>query len=330
MEELVYEVALGLLPGIGNQLTRILISYCGSAKQAWLAPPGKLQKIPGIGQTIIKSFKENAGVLKQAEAIVRQAEKEEVKILFYTHPAYPNRLKQIADAPALLYYKGTDNLNQAKIISIVGTRQCTPYDKEVTEQIVKDLTSYNALIVSGLAYGIDITAHRAAVQNQLPTVGVMANGLDIIYPAVHRKVADKMLENGGLLSENTFGTKPDAPRFPARNRIIAGMADATIIVEAAIKGGTLITADIANSYNKDIMAVPGPIHSPVSEGCNYLIKTHKAAIYTGIKDLEELLNWDQETGSSDQTKNNKNSKYNPEDFTQDEYDIISLLAGTTE
>ena len=331
MEQLVYEVALGLLPGIGDQLTRLLISYCGSAKQAWLAPPGKLQKIPGIGQAIINSFKVNASVLKQAQAIVRQAEAEKVKILFYTNPAYPNRLKQIADAPALLYYKGTADLNQAKIISMVGTRQCTAYGKEVTEQIVKDLTQYNTLIVSGLAYGIDIAAHRAAVNNQLPTVGVMANGLDIIYPAVHRKVADKMLENGGLLSENTFGTKPDAPRFPARNRIIAGMADATIIVEAAIKGGTLITADIANSYNKDIMAVPGPIYSPVSEGCNYLIKSHKAAIYTGIKDLEELLNWDQEIDTANPSLKTKGkAKYNPDDFTPEEFAIINLLSGTKE
>jgi len=331
MEQLVYEVALGLLPGIGNQLTRILISYCGSAKQAWNAPPGKLQKIPGIGKTVINSFKENAGILKQAEAIVRQAEKEAVQILFYTHPDYPNRLKQIADAPTLLYYKGSADLNQAKIISMVGTRQCTPYGKEVTEQIVKDLAQFNTLIVSGLAYGIDIAAHRAALQNQLLTIGVMANGLDMVYPAVHRKIADKMVENGGLLSENTFGTKPDAPRFPARNRIIAGMADATIIVEAAIKGGTLITADIANSYNKDVMAVPGPIHSLVSEGCNYLIKSHKAAIYTGIKDLVELLNWDQETNTAKHIGNKAvGNKYNPENFSPEEYTIIRLLEGTKE
>jgi len=329
MEQLVYEVALGMLPGIGNQLTRILISYCGSAKQAWLAPSGKLLKIPGIGPSHINTLKQQVGILQQAEAIVKQAEKEGVQILFYTNPTYPNRLKQIPDAPTLLYFKGQADLNNAKIISIVGTRQCSPYGKEVTEQLVQDLVPHNALIVSGLAYGIDIAAHRAAVQNQLPTVGVMANGLDIIYPAVHRKTAEKMLENGGLLSENTFGTKPDAPRFPARNRIIAGMADATIIVEAAIKGGTLITADIANSYNKDVMAIPGPIYSSVSEGCNYLIKSHKANIYTGIKDLEELLNWDLESGTA-KTIKAKGSKHDAANFTSEEYAIISLLENTKE
>lgn len=328
-EESVYEVGLGLLPGIGNYLTRTLISYCGSAKQVWLAPPGKIEKIPGVGPTARNTLKGGKGVLQQAETILAQAQKEEVKLLFYTHKNYPDRLKQIADAPTLLYYKGTADLNQPKIVSIVGTRQCTPYGKEITEQIVKDLTKHQVLILSGLAYGIDVAAHRAATQNNLPTVGVMANGLDTIYPAVHRKVADKMLENGGLLSENTFGIKPDAHFFPARNRIIAGMADVTIIVESAIKGGTLITADIAHSYNKDIMAVPGPINSPFSAGCNYLIKSHKAAVYTELKDLEELLNWDLENSKSAISKTNQH-KYTAEDFTPEEFKIIRVLQETKE
>jgi DNA processing protein len=328
-DQLVYEVALGLSPGIGNQLTRILISYCGSAKQAWLTPPGKLERIPGVGATVINNLKNGKKALIEAENIVARAEKEGVQLQFYTHPHYPNRLKQIADAPTLLYYKGNANLNHDKIISIVGTRQCTNYGREVTEQLVKDLGKHNALILSGLAYGIDVAAHRAAVQHNLPTIGVMANGLDTVYPAVHRKLAEKMQEHGGLLSENTFGTKPDAHFFPARNRIIAGMADATIIVEAAIKGGTLITADIANSYNKDVMAVPGPIHSPVSEGCNFLIKALKANIYTGIKDLEELLNWDLSNLNAGSRKS-KMAKYVAEDFTADEFKIIKVLQETKE
>ncbi|MGV3587360.1 MAG: DNA-processing protein DprA [Adhaeribacter sp.] len=328
-EELVYEVGIGLLPGIGNYLTRTLISYCGSAKQVWHAPPGKIEKIPGIGPTALNALKQGKNVLKQAEAILAQAQKEEVQVLFYTHKNYPDRLKQIADAPTLLYYKGNCSLNQRKIVSIVGTRKCTSYGKEITEQIVKDLTKHQALILSGLAYGIDIAAHRAATQYNLPTVGVMANGLDTIYPAVHRKISEKMLENGGLLSENTFGTKPDAHFFPARNRIIAGMADVTIIVESAIKGGTLITADIAHSYNKDIMAVPGPINSPVSAGCNYLIKSLKAAVYTELKDLEELLNWDLENGNSPTGKSALH-KYQAEDFTAEEFKIIQVLQETKE
>jgi DNA processing protein len=324
-ESLLFEVAIDLMPGIGSMLTRQLVSYCGSAKQVFFTPAGKLLKIPGIGQTHVKNILTN-GLLQQAEAIVNQAEKENVQLLFYTHPGYPNRLKQIADAPTLLFYKGSADLNQTKIISIVGTRQCTGYGKEVTEQIVQDLIKHNVLVVSGLAYGIDIATHRAAIMAGLPTVGVMASGLDIIYPAVHRKIAEKMLDNGGLLTENTFGTKPDAPRFPARNRIIAGLGDATIVVEAAIKGGALITADIAHSYNKDVMAVPGPINAPVSEGCNYLIKSNKAAMYSCLRDLEELLNWDLENMAAGRVQSIfRQNKYNPDDFTEEEFRVITVL-----
>jgi DNA processing protein len=321
-QQLVYEVGLGLLPGIGNLLTRQLVSYCGSPRQVFQTPPGRLLKIPGIGKSHIRNLP-LATVLKQAEAIIRQAEKDQASLLFYTHPEYPSRLKHIADAPTLLYYKGPANLNAAKIISIVGTRQCTGYGREVTEQLIQDLVKHQALIVSGLAYGIDVAAHRAAVQAGLATVGVMANGLDIVYPSLHRKLADKMLEQGGLLTEYTFGTKPEPPRFPARNRIIAGLADATIIVEAAIKGGALITAEIAHSYNKDVMAVPGPIVAPFSAGCNYLIKSNKAAAYTGIKDLEELLNWDLEPTKS--VLKHQGNFYPPEDFSAEEYLVLKVL-----
>lgn len=326
-QDLVYEVALGLLPGIGSTLTRQLVSYCGSPRQVFHTPPGKLLKIPGIGKSHI-SHLPFSGVLKQAEGILRQAEQNQVSLLFYTHANYPSRLKHITDAPTLLYYKGTADLNTARIISIVGTRQCTAYGREVTEQIIQDLVPHQALIVSGLAYGIDVAAHRAALQAGLPTVGVMAHGLDTVYPGLHRKISHMMLEQGGLLSEYSFGIKPEPPRFPARNRIIAGLADATLIVEAAIKGGALITADIAHSYNKDVMAVPGPINGPFSAGCNHLIKTNKAAAYTGISDLVELLNWDLE-----QVKPagiHRGDFYPPEDFTPEEYQVLQVLLETRE
>ena len=321
-QQLVYEVALGLLPGIGPLLSRQLISYCGSARQVFHTPPGKLLRVPGIGKSHIGNLP-LASVLKQAEGIIRQAEQEQVSLLFYTHPDYPRRLKHIADAPTLLYYKGRADLNASRIISVVGTRQCTAYGREVTEQLIQDLVKHQALVVSGLAYGIDVAAHRAAVQVGLPTVGVMANGLDLVYPSLHRKLTLKMLEQGGLLSEYTFGTQPEPPRFPARNRIIAGLADATIIVEAAIKGGALITAEIAHSYNKDVMSVPGPINAPFSAGCNYLIKSNKAAAYTGIKDLEELLNWDLEELHA--AKLHKGNFYPPEDFSPEEYALLLVL-----
>ncbi|PSR57491.1 DNA-protecting protein DprA [Adhaeribacter arboris] len=319
-----------MIPGVGNLFTRLLISYCGSAKAAFTTPAGRLLKIPGIGQNFVQSFSTHqTTALRQAETTLQLAEQQQVQLLFYTHPNYPTRLKQIADAPCLLYYKGTADLNHQKMIGIVGTRQATEYGKRITEKIVADLKKHNPVIVSGLAYGIDIFAHRAAVAAGLPTIGVMASGPDIIYPAVHRKTVEKMLENGGILTENTFGTKPDAPRFPARNRIIAGLGDCTIIVEAALKGGALITADIAHSYHKDVMAVPGNIDASVSEGCNFLIKTNKAAIYTGYQDLEELLNWDNALAAP-AVKPSKSLLYHPEEFEPEEWQIIQLLLTTKE
>ncbi|MCJ8163604.1 DNA-processing protein DprA [Pontibacter sp. E15-1] len=324
-EEQLYEVALTRLPGVGPQLTRQLVSYCGSPKGAFDAPPGKLLKIPGIGNGVAKAVREGAkAALLQAEEVLRQAEAQEVKLLFYTSPAYPDRLKQIADAPTLLYLRGNANLNQRRIVSIVGTRQASAYGQTVTERIIEDLKPHHVMIVSGLAYGIDILAHRAALQAGLPTVGVMASGPDIIYPAVHRKYAERMLSQGGLLTESVFGTKPDAPRFPARNRIIAGMSDCTIVVEATKKSGTLITADIAHGYDKEVMAVPGNINSPVSEGPNYLIRSLKAAAYTSAQDLIELLNWDLED-ASDSKARKATLTFDASEFNPDELRVLHVL-----
>ncbi|MDX5347087.1 MAG: DNA-processing protein DprA [Hymenobacteraceae bacterium] len=326
-ESSVYEVAIGLLPRVGSQLTRQLVSYCGSAKAVFSTPVGKLEKIPGIGKGKIQNVL-YPQVLKEAEAIVKQAEQQEVKLLFYTNPAYPDRLKTIPDAPTLLYFKGKCDFNVPKVISIVGTRNNTDYGKRITEQLVQDLIPYNPLIISGLAYGIDITAHRAAVQHNLATVGVMASGQDIIYPTAHKSTAEKMLNHGGLLTENTFGTKPDAPRFPARNRIIAGISDCTIIVEANAKGGALITADIADSYGKDVLAVPGNIDAVASAGCNYLIKSNKAHVYTSVNDLVELLNWDLNTKPA--ALNVLSESFDTSEYTPDEVAILKVLAQTKE
>jgi DNA processing protein len=322
-----YEVALTQLFGIGPQITRQLVSYCGSPFAVFNAPPGKLQKIPGVGPVAYKNITQGGkAALLQAEELLKKAEELDVQLLFYTSPKYPDRLKQIADAPTLLYFRGNGNLNQKRIISIVGTRQVSNYGQAMTEKIVADLVPYNVLIVSGLAYGVDIVSHRAALQAGLPTIGVMASGPDIVYPAVHRKYAERMLTQGGLLTENIFGTKPDAPRFPARNRIIAGMSDCTIVVEAAMKSGTLITADLAHSYDKEVMAVPGNVTSPVSEGPNHLIKNHKAAIYTSVKDLVELLNWDLEDET--QARKQKSQTFSPDDHTPDELKVLNLLLQT--
>ncbi|WP_207430299.1 DNA-processing protein DprA [Sabulibacter ruber] len=290
---MLHEVALPLIPGIGGGNARLLVSYCGSAKDVFSVPKERLTKIPGVGDVLAgRIATHQKEVLRQAEQILARAEREKVKILFYTSPEYPNRLRNLPDSPLLLYYKGTADLNASKVISIVGTRKSTEYGRMVTEQLVQGLVKHGALVVSGLAYGIDIAAHKAALRAGLPTVGVMATGIDAVYPSVHKSVAEKMLFQGGLLTENPFETKPDAPRFPARNRIIAGLADCTIVVESTQKGGSLISADIAHSYDREVMAVPGPILSETSQGCNQLIKSLKAVPYTQFKDLEELLNWD--------------------------------------
>lgn len=287
---LLYEVAIGMLPKVGAHLTRQLISYSGSAEQVFKQSKGKLLKIPGIGETLANNII-NQSILSKAEKEIALAEKNNVTILFYTHKNFPERLKHIPDAPTLLYYKGNADLNAKKTISIVGTRQATSYGKEFVERLLHDLSRHQLVVISGLAYGIDITAHKAALTSNLPTIGVMASGIDIIYPSAHKETAGKMLSNGGLLTEYPFQTKPDAPRFPARNRIIAGLSDAIIVIEAASKGGALITAEIGNSYNKEVFALPGNIGNKYSEGCNLLIRNHKAHILTKAEDIEYIMNW---------------------------------------
>ena len=297
-EENLFEIALGLVPGIGNVLAKHLISYRGSAKNVFQTPKGKLLKIPGIGPKIAESIL-SAEVLKKAESELKLAQEKEVSILFYTSPTYPKRLKNILNTPILLYYKGSADLNSKKILSIVGTRKATEYGKNFIENLLKQLQTYpDLLVVSGLAYGIDICAHKVCLKNQIAAVGVMANGLDMVYPYEHKEVAKQMILNGGLLTENRFGSKPDAPKFPERNRIIAGMSDAVLVVEAAESGGALITADIANSYDIEVFALPGNVNLQYSKGCNQLIKEHKAHMITSAEDIIELLNWNKEATST--------------------------------
>ncbi len=310
-------LSLHFIPGIGDFLVKQLVSYCGSAEQVFKTPKGKLLKIPGVGQVSAEAIK-NGKTFHDAEREFRKAEKEETEILFFTDKKYPQRLKSIEDAPSLLYYKGNQSLNPIKSVGIVGTRQATEYGKEMVDKICRDLVPYQPLIISGLAYGIDISAHKHALSYGLATIGVMGSGMDVIYPAAHKETSRKMIHQGGLLTENHFGTKPDAHNFPARNRIIAGLCDALIVVEAAEKGGALITADIANSYNKDVFAVPGNIGSQYSEGCNKLIKTNRANLFHSVKDLEYIMNW-----SSDAP--NLSPTLDLSSFEPDEQTVIQIL-----
>lgn len=290
-EERLYKIALSLIPGFGAHTFKQLINYCGSAKQVFHEGAGKLQRIPGIGAENLKKIKQKVA-LEEAEKVISDCEKQNIIITYFDDAAYPKRLKGVHGAPAIIYTKGQMDLNAQKMISIVGTRKATHYGLDITKQIVDELLPFEATIISGLAYGIDICAHKEATKCNLPTIGILAGGLDKIYPAAHRTHALKMQENGGILSEHVPGTTPDAPKFPARNRIIAALSDAIIIVEAASRGGALITAEIGNNYNKDVFAVPGNISSTYSEGCNNLIKSHKANLFTSVSDLVYYLNWD--------------------------------------
>lgn len=310
-------LSLHFTPGIGDFLVKQLVSYCGSAEQVFKTPKGRLLKIPGVGEVSADAIKDGNSFHK-AELELKKAEKEETEILFFTDKKYPQRLKSIEDAPALLYYKGNHSLNPVKSVGIVGTRQATEYGKAMVEKICRDLVPHQPLIISGLAYGIDIHAHKHALQCGISTIGVMGSGIDVIYPAAHKDTARKMISHGGLLTENHFGTKPDAHNFPARNRIIAGLCDALIVVEAAEKGGALITADIANSYNKDVFAVPGNIGSQYSEGCNKLIKTNRANLFNNVKDLEYIMNWSSDTPAQAQTLDLST-------FEPDEQTVIGIL-----
>ena len=290
-EELVFQLALELIPGVGSKGVKQLISYSGAASEVFKSSKNKLLKIPGIGEKMASSIK-SSSPFKEAERILSDTGKIGAVILHYTHSSFPKRLKQIPDAPNIIYVKGNGDLNPKRTIAIVGTRKATTYGKSITEKIVSDLSALNVTVVSGLAYGIDIQAHKSCISNGIPTFAVLAGGLDKIYPSIHRKYVNQMLDDGGIISESHLGTKPDAHLFPARNRIIAGMTDATIVVEAASKGGALITANIADSYDRHVFAIPGDVGHAYSEGTNKLIATQKALIYTGIEDLIYQLNWD--------------------------------------
>ncbi len=283
-------LALHFVPGIGDRLIRQLISYCGSAERIFTTPKGKLLKIPGIGEVTAESIRAGKP-FAAAERELRKAERAGVALVFFSDAHYPSRLRQVSDAPTLLYTRGNMDLENPRTVAIVGTRQATVYGKACVEELINGLVPLKALVVSGLAYGIDIHAHKQALRQGLPTVGVMGSGPDVIYPGHHRETAMRMMANGGLITEHPFGTPPDAHNFPARNRIVAAMSDAVVIVEAAERGGALITADIANSYNKDVFAFPGNVGQSHSTGCNRLIKSNKAHLITSAADLEYIMNW---------------------------------------
>ena len=290
-EEIQYQMALLEAEGIGATIARKLIDHFGSAKEIFMQTNNLLNTLNKVGPKLIYT-KKNKDLFVEIEKEITFCERNNIQILSVSNDNYPKRLRQCSDAPIIMYYKGNELLNNPKVISIVGTRAATAYGKEICRSIIKELSVHNAVIISGLAYGIDVQAHNASINNSLPTIGVLAHGLDRIYPKEHAAIANKMMEEGGLLTENRKGTVPDRGSFPKRNRIVAGLSDATIVIESAIRGGSMITANIANNYSRDVFAVPGRIGNKQSEGCNQLIKINKAHLLQSVKDISYLLGWD--------------------------------------
>ncbi|MDZ4751360.1 MAG: DNA-processing protein DprA [Flavobacteriales bacterium] len=292
-EELIYEVALSMLPRIGPVRAKALLAYCGSASAIFREKKKDLLKIPDIGPVIAGSIRFQQ-VLAQAEKELKYIEKNNIRALFFTDKSYPDRLKQCEDGPIMVFLDGQVDLNPKYVVSIVGTRRATPYGKQLCAELIEGLIDYKPLVVSGLAYGIDIEAHRVSLESGLPTIACLAHGLDRIYPSAHSGLAKRMKDKGGLLTEFLPDTKPDRELFPMRNRIIAGMSDCTIVVESDTRGGSILTAHLASSYNRDVFAFPGRIHDKFSSGCNHLIKTNVASILNSPQELIRSMGWDEQ------------------------------------
>ena len=292
-DERICSIALTLCPGIGHIGAKRLVDTVGSAAEVFRLRAELPERYPAIFHASVVTALDNPSAFLQAEKELEWAEKNRVECLTLADERYPSRLRECEDAPVVLYFKGNADLNRLRVVSMVGTRRATDYGKQFCADFLRDLSELcsDVLVVSGLAYGIDVHAHRAALSNGLSTVGVLAHGLDRIYPAVHRKTAVDMLAEGGLLTEFPTGTNPDRHNFVSRNRIVAGMSDAVIVVESATKGGSLITAELAEGYHRDCFAVPGRATDEYSRGCNQLIRDNRAALINDASDFVKAMNW---------------------------------------
>ncbi len=295
--ELQYQIALTLVPNIGSVQAKALVNHFGKASAIFSAHKKDLEALDGIGTVRAKSIK-NFTDFERAEQEINFIEKFKIQTLFLTDKNYPRRFLNTFDSPSLLYYRGNADLNTSKIVAIVGTRNHSDYGKAICEKLIEDLGQEEVIIVSGLAFGIDSIAHKSSLKNELKTIGVLAHGLDRVYPSQNSLLAKQMINNGGLLTEFMSNTKPDRQNFPLRNRIVAGISDAIIVIETGIKGGSLITAEIGNGYNKDVFAIPGRVNDSKSEGCNFLIKSNKCGMITCANDLLENMGWKDNKQSS--------------------------------
>ncbi len=289
--ELYHTLALMQVEGVGDVIAKKLLQHCGNAAEVFASKKSQLQKIDGIGSVVIKNLQDKS-VFAKAEAELQFLVQENISTTYFQEDNYPERLKNCYDSPVLLFQAGNIDLQNKRIISIVGTRQITTYGMEFTKKLIEEISPLNPIIVSGFAYGVDIYAHQIAMDCGLQTIGVLAHGLNQIYPKTHKKYMAKMEQNGGFLTEFWSTSNPDKENFIKRNRIVAGISEATIVIESAERGGSLVTANLANDYNRDVFAVPGRTTDKYSQGCNNLIKTQRANLLTSAADLVYILNWE--------------------------------------
>lgn len=293
-EDLFYVLALLKVEGVGDILAKKLLTHYPEPSLIFKSKSADLHALDGIGKVLTQKLKDKT-IFHKAEAEMQFLEKNQLDVAFFTDANYPERLRHCPDGPVLLFSSGKIHLVKKRIISIVGTRQISSYGLDFCRNFIADLAPLDPVIVSGLAYGVDIVAHQAALDQGLQTIGIVAHGLNQIYPKAHKKFVHKMMEHGGLMTEFWSTSDPERENFVRRNRIVAGISEATIVVESAEKGGSIITANFANDYNRDVFAVPGRVSDKYSQGCNTLIKTQKASLLTSAADLIYQLNWDVET-----------------------------------
>jgi DNA processing protein len=319
-----YNLALSFLLGVGDINTKKLIAYFENAQEIFNSSLNRLKKIPGIGEfTAIKLHNSFQSALQMAEDELIYIYANEVDFVTFLDTNYPSRLKECEDSPIVLYYKGQPDFNNKKILSVVGTRNASKYGLDFCSDLIDDLAKKysDLIIVSGLAFGIDIAAHKSALNNNLKTWAVLGHSLESIYPEKHKTTAQKMIDSGGaILSDYPHGSKIDPRNFAKRNRIVAGLADALVVVESGAKGGSMITANIANQYNRDVFAVPGNIGSNYSTGCNKLIKTNRAHLIESAEDIEYIMNWE----SSKKINVQKSLDFKIE-LTEEEKIIVDVL-----
>ena len=322
-EEQIYSIALTMVPGIGHIGAKHLIDGMGNAVDVFRLRKEIPERIPEVSQRVIEALDCPQAVLR-AEQEYEFIRKNRISCLSFHDEAYPSRLRECEDAPVVLFFKGNADLNSLHILNMVGTRNATDYGTQICASFLRDLKALclDVLVVSGLAYGIDIHAHREALANELPTVGVLAHGLDRIYPHVHRKTAVDMLEKGGLLTEFLSGTNPDRHNFISRNRIVAGMCDATIVIESAEKGGSLITAELAEGYHRDCFAFPGRMSDEYSKGCNRLIRDNKASLLLSAEDFVQAMGWNMQTTLSEKVSVQRSLFI---ELSEEEQKIVAIL-----